>query len=57
MSLEDLRRMARVSREEGVAIRATRDMDGAFTIHFDPKSAKLNDSDDLDDRIASYGAS
>lgn len=57
MPLEDMRRIARVVREEGVAIRARREMDGAVTFLFEPKNAVTGDAGDLDERLAAFGAS
>jgi hypothetical protein len=57
MPLEDLRRVARVAREEGVAIRARREIDGAVTFLFDPMGTIPNEAGDLDDRLAAFGAS
>lgn len=57
MPLEDLRRIARVAREEGVAIRARREMDGAVTFLFEPKNVIIGDAGDLDERLAAFGAS
>jgi len=54
----ELRRWARVARKEGVAIRGRREADGAFTVEISPAAVALShDADDLDDRIAAFGAS
>lgn len=54
----DLRRWARVSREEGVAFRGHVDPNGGFTFALDPfPKAGRNDDDDLDDRLSRFAAS
>lgn len=53
----ELRRWARVSRKEGVAIRGRRDPDGGLTVEISPSaSAPSIGGDDLDDRLAAFGA-
>ncbi len=52
----DLRRWARVSREEGVAFRGHVDPNGGFTFALDPFPTANRDAvDDLDDRLAKFG--
>ncbi len=55
--LDDLRRMARVAREEGVDIRAHRATDGGFTFNITVRgNVGGQGGDDLDDRLAQFGA-
>lgn len=45
----DLRRCAKVAREEGVGVRVFRGSDGAFTVTFDPLGTRrAAGGDDLD---------
>lgn len=54
----DLRRWARVSREEGVAFRGHVDPNGGFTFALDPfPKASRDVDDDLDDRLAKFAGS
>ena len=52
----DLRRWARVSREEGVSIRGRVAMDGSITISLSPAKAADDDAGDLDDRLGKFAA-
>lgn len=54
----DLRRWAKVSREEGVSIRGRIDSSGGVTIHIGPMAAAVGGDDvDLDARLAQFGRS
>lgn len=54
----DLRRWARVSREEGVAIRGRVEINGSVTITLDPFPKPATDhDDDFDDRLSRFAAS
>lgn len=54
----DLRRWARVSREEGVAIRGRVEINGSVTITLDPFPKPTADhDDDFDDRLSRFAAS
>lgn len=53
----DLRRMAKVAREEGVSIRGRMDVAGGFSFTIDAHTGKPSDDDgDLDKRLAAFGA-
>lgn len=54
----DLRRWARIAREEGVAIHGHVDPAGGVTIHMSAASSSTSDKrgDDLEDRIASFAS-
>lgn len=55
--LDDLRRMARVAREEGVEIRAHRAPDGGVTFNIAARGVSGGQGgDDLDARLAQFGA-
>lgn len=52
----DLRRMAKVAREENVSIRGTFDALGGFTVTIAANVQKTqDDGGDLDDRLAEFG--
>lgn len=50
----DLRRMAKVAREEGVSICGRMDATGGFTFTIHAGASKSTDDGDLDARIAAY---
>jgi hypothetical protein len=53
----DLRRWARISREEGVAIRGHVEPNGGVTITVNPTTiATRDDGDDLDNRLRAFAA-
>ena len=59
VSTEELRKMARLVAETGVTFRGRMDALGGFSFSILPTSAaavKFNDGDDLDDRLAEFGA-
>lgn len=56
ISLDDLRRWARVAREEGVSIRGRAEPEGGWTVFVDPAAPRQRDDEDsdLDDRLRSF---
>lgn len=57
LAASDLRRMARVAREEGVSFRGRVDALGGLTFTISPILAHVVESeDDLDTRIEAYGS-
>lgn len=54
----DLRRWARISRQEGVCIHGRVDSNGGVTILVKPNSrTEIVEADDLDDRLAQFAGS